>query len=116
MPAVRKKLEVEISTVDSPSESPIRASLRMLKSPLGSSDSDTSVSRKRRSPSSPEEPTPLAQRSRSVLQPIDNEPKIMSPVVESIPPLRRTLSCETPSSFVGSPVKKKRRLSSIKRL
>lgn len=114
-----KKIEVEVSTVDSPPSPPITASLLMLKSPVYSepSGSDASTARKRRSPSSPNEVTPVAQRSRTVLQPIDNEPKVLSPTVDSRPPsLGRTLSCDTPSSFVGSPVKKKRRLSSIKRL
>jgi hypothetical protein len=113
------KADLEVSTVDSPPSPPITASLLMLKSPVYSESgrSESSSARKRPSPSSPDEATPIAQRSRSVLQPINNEPKVQSPAVESRPPsLGRTLSCDTPCSFVGSPVKKKRRLSSIKRL
>ena len=96
----------EISTEDSPLSPSISASLLLLKSPLYS-DSGSESSRKRSACLSPaDEPSP--QRNRSILQPIDNG---MRKVLT-----RQPSQCDTPSSFVGSPVKKKRRLSSIKRL
>ena len=108
----------EISTEDSPETPravtpPIIASLQTLESPCFSEhDDETAVvgNRKRPSPSSPnEEVSPVPQRSRSILQPIDNS--VRSPTLA-----RRCSLGDTPSSFVGSPIKKKRRLSSIKRL
>ena len=128
----RRVLEVatEISTADSPDTPravtpPIIASLQTLDSPSFSDDEDTDkvANRKRRSPASPnDEASPVAQRSRSILHPIDNsiESKMLvrSPTVQGGRSLvgRSSSLGETPSSFVGSPVKKKRRLSSIMRL
>ena len=118
----------EISTEDSPetprvATPPIKASLHMLDSPRSSEEeAELLINRKRRSPSSPnDETSPVPQRSRSILQPIDNAfdtVKVRSPTVENRASLGRHSSVggETPSSFIGSPVKKKRRLSSIKRL
>ena len=63
---------------------------------------------------------------RPILQSIDNDISVgdtsnillRSPTVATQRTLlhRHSSACDTPSSFIGSPVKKKRRMSSIKRL
>lgn len=119
--AVKRVGIEDLSTSDSPQASPrrpatppIRASLLSLGSPQYS-ESESGVTRKRPSPVSPDEATPPLQRSRSVLHAIDNEISSRSSSRELLARQSSILS-EAPSSFVGSPVKKKRRMSSIKRL
>jgi hypothetical protein len=113
----------DASTSDSPQSMQNRPTTpqvtsSVLKNESANSSASGSVSsRKRRSPASPDDATPRALRQRPVLHPIDNEVSCHSPALTRHGSLTRTLSLgATPSSFIGSPVKKKRRLSSIKRL
>lgn len=76
--------------------------------------------RKRMSPQNMTPPS-TPREGRSILQPIGDNNEISSPPPLRSPTIATALqrhpsSCDTPTSFVGSPVKKKRRMSSIRRL
>ncbi len=119
MPNVKVIEEISIESV-TPKTPVIATVIDLDEVSVAISENAAAKARKRMSPQNLTPPS-TPRESRSILQPIGDNNEISSPPPLRSPTIATALqrhpsSCDTPTSFVGSPVKKKRRMSSIRRL